>query len=455
MIKIRNASTALAVLTAVFTTVASASPLDNLEGVWRSVGYGNIIEIKRDVSQMYHVTDISCSKGQSFSAETASNIINRVDRSEAGKMSYYRDDAYTRYEYTQLPALPTKCLDGLNDDPQYNFEVFWHAYDDHFAFFELRGVDWEAAYKIHRPKVTAETTQKELFDIFSAMLAPLKDGHVNLYNSEQEFNAGELGTLSHLVKLPEGNKHIPHVYTEDAISIIKDYIGDYYLKDSEKRAIGKGMFTWGWAAKGVGYISIDEMEGFVPETATGIERRDTVDEVMDRILTDLENADGIIVDVRWNGGGFDENGLTIAGHLTDQSLLAFVKKAKLGSGYTSMQQAFIPTHARKKYTGPVVLLQARDTFSAAETFSLAMQTLPNVTSIGENTGGSLSDVLGSYLPNGWGITISNEVYLDINGNSYERMGVPADITIPKAKGDTLETYLARGMDTAIEFLKKQ
>ena len=64
--------------------------------------------------------------------------------------------------------------------PEALFEELWGTFSERYAFFELRGVDWNAQRKKFRPMVTADTTDDELFDIFCKMLKPLNDGHVNL-----------------------------------------------------------------------------------------------------------------------------------------------------------------------------------------------------------------------------------------------------------------------------------
>ena len=93
--------------------------------------------------------------------------------------------------------------------PEKNFEALWKTFHERYAFFKLRGVDWQKQHKTYRPKVTKDTTDVQLFTILCDMLKPLKDGHVNLkakglgakkksFNSEdtprffKEFNTGKL-----------------------------------------------------------------------------------------------------------------------------------------------------------------------------------------------------------------------------------------------------------------------
>src|SRR6185295_4952029 len=68
----------------------------------------------------------------------------------------------------------------INRDPEKNFEVLWRTFHNRYPFFELRDVDWRKQYDTCRPKVTSDTSDDELFDIFCRMLDPLDDGHVEL-----------------------------------------------------------------------------------------------------------------------------------------------------------------------------------------------------------------------------------------------------------------------------------
>ena len=197
------------------------------------------------------------------------------------------------------------------------------------------------------------------------------------------------------------------------------------------------------------------MDDYVDEdSATLRDSHRLVDETMNRIITDLDGAKGFIVDARWNGGGYDSNALHIAGHFTDQQLLAFTKRARKGDTLTPEQEIFIPWHAVEKFSGPVVYLCSRDTLSAAEIFSMAMMAMPNVTSLGEPTVGALSDTHSVHLPNGWRLRLSNEVYKAIDGVVYEGAGIPVDIFLPPEENSTLESYLRLGMDEAIALLQE-
>ena len=79
--------------------------------------------------------------------------------------------------------------------PEKNFEALWKTFNKRYAFFKERKVDWRAQYDKFRPQVDTDTTDKELFKTMCDMLAPLKDGHVNLKAKrlgKPEYNPEEL-----------------------------------------------------------------------------------------------------------------------------------------------------------------------------------------------------------------------------------------------------------------------
>jgi len=137
-----------------------------------------------------------------------------------------------------------------------------------------------------------------------------------------------------------------------------------------------------------------------------------------------------VVDVRDNGGGYDGVSLRIAGYLIDRKRLAFTKSASKGEGFGARQSVFIEPRAAERYTGRIFLLTSGLTASAAEIFVLALLRHPRVTRIGEPTRGELSDVMERHLPNGWRVTLSNELYRASDGELYEDRGIPPHVELP-------------------------
>ena len=439
-------------------SVTIAADVHQIDGVWASEGYGRVLEIKDNNLRIFGVTKVSCVLRENQSLDEFLLRINRINLSENNKLSYYEEGGITRYDFARLEKLSAACVEAknekLNPDPEHNFEVFWHSFSENYAFFDTHNVDWNAVYEEYRPTITAKSSNEELYEVLTEMIKLLDDRHVSLQGEGLPNRySGHPGTLAKLLQneLPEGEE----ATREKFMAVAKSVVAEHYLKTSRKEAVD-GQFTWGWATDGIGYFSIDSMADYVDEdTRTLRESHRLVDVTMDEVIRDLEDATGFIVDARWNGGGYDSNALHIAGHFTDQQLLAFTKRARKGDTLTPEQEIFIPWHALERFPGPVIYLCDRDTLSAAEIFSLAMMAMPNVTTLGEPTVGALSDTHSVHLPNGWRLRLSNEVYKAIDGVVYEAAGIPVDIYLPAEKNSSLESYIRLGMDEAIALLQQE
>lgn len=66
------------------------------------------------------------------------------------------------------------------NNPEAIFENLWTTFNEEYAPFEERNVNWQVQYDNFRPLVNSTTTDDELFSIISQMLTPLDDGHVTL-----------------------------------------------------------------------------------------------------------------------------------------------------------------------------------------------------------------------------------------------------------------------------------
>lgn len=82
--------------------------------------------------------------------------------------------------------------------------------------------------------------------------------------------------------------------------------------------------------------------------------------------------------------------------------------------------------------------------------------LKHVTIIGSRTQGILSDMYESRLPNGWEVSLSNEIYFCAKGKVYELVGVPPHIHIdyPIAKPKALLQRLQKGLKSGDEAIER-
>lgn len=150
-----------------------------------------------------------------------------------------------------------------------------------------------------------------------------------------------------------------------------------------------------------------------------------VKKVMDKVMKDLSDTESIVIDVRFNGGGQDAVSFEILSRFTTQRTQVATQKLRFGSQFSPIQPFYIEG-SDNPYTKPVYVLCSPQTGSAAEAFSIATLGMKNIKRIGSATQGALSTSLERILPNGWSFAMSNEIYMDNEGESYENKGVPID-----------------------------
>jgi carboxyl-terminal processing protease len=84
---------------------------------------------------------------------------------------------------------------------------------------------------------------------------------------------------------------------------------------------------------------------------------------------------------------------------------------------------------------PLIILTNDKTASSAEDFTISLYKQNNVTIVGTNTSGMLSDMFSAELSNGISFTLSNQVYYSTNKEILEDKGIPATYTIVNTKHD--------------------
>ena len=133
------------------------------------------------------------------------------------------------------------------------------------------------------------------------------------------------------------------------------------------------------------------------------------------------------MDVSFNFGGYDASGLTIASYFTDQPVQAYISQVYHKGAFHNESKLYV-NPARINFTKPVYLLTTDISRSAAESFAMAMEALPNIKLVGTNTLGILSGMLGKSIGEFY-FTSSNQRLLSPHHKIYEVTGVEPDIAL--------------------------
>ncbi len=291
-----------------------------------------------------------------------------------------------------------------SDDPAAIFEDIWTFTEKHYSFFEYKGIDWHDAYRRYRPRVRDDMGPVELFDLCAAMLYELKDGHVNLVSSFDRSRYWEW-------------------YLDSPDNFCYNLIERNYFK-GRQRYIGPLEFV---KIADVGYVYYESFANPVS------------DNNLDLVLANIDQEKGLIIDVRSNGGGSTENARRIVSRFTDEKRLVGYNYVKTGPGYNDFrkQEIFIEPHDGQRYTGNIILLTNRRSYSATTYFTQYMKALPNVTIIGDTTGGGGGMPAFHDLPNGWLLRVSSTRFYSPQNVNIES-GVDPHIRVDMTKESMLE-----------------
>ena len=435
-------------------------------GLWKSRGYGWLLEIGADGYALFDYTDISCVE---FERGTCAQFERGFDRLEitGDALSLYVKGDITRYRFDRVAAFPAVVIrldDRRNTDPVFNFEVLWRAFQQDYAFFARHRVDWQAIYRRHRPRVDAGTSAAELRGVFEEMLGAIPDNHVYLHTERSRFISDRIADIKSWM-VDAFDLESASLGEATTIARYQAFVRNEILR-GKARVAGNDLLSWGFVDPGIGYLAVLRLFGFADtadaKAAVGLPKpRPDVAEFLARDLTalgrmlddamrDLAGADALILDVRVNGGGFDKAGMMIADRFADRRRLAFSKRAREGDGLGPVQEQFIEPTEAGSFTKPVYLLTAQRTASAGEVLALCLSALPHVTRVGQPTLGIFSDDLAKHLPNGWVTSISNEVYAGPDGTVYEGSGVPPQVTVPVFRQYDLRGALKLAVEKAMD-----
>ena len=319
-------------------------------------------------------------------------------------------------------ATLVSCVDTDErpDTPVGNFESLWRIIDEHYCFFDYKqqeyGLDWNAVYDKYKVRVNNNMTTVQLFEVLCDMLAELRDGHVNLSSS---MDYGRYWTWQ---------EAYPKNYSD---TLERHYMGTDYL-----------------IANGLHYRVLDDNIGYIRcasfETPIG-------EGNLDEMLSYLLFCRGLIIDIRNNGGGNLTVAERLAGRFVHEKTLVGYMQHKTGKGhqdFSELEEIYLEPSSNVRWNKKVCVLVNRSVFSAANEFAVMMHCLPNVTLIGDHTGGGSGLPMSNSLPNGWSVRFSACPMYD-NHQQQTEFGIEPDIAVALSN-----TSMAESKDDIIEAARK-
>ncbi len=298
----------------------------------------------------------------------------------------------------------------------------WTHIDRTYAWFPDKPVPWDAVGEVYRARAAATTSARELFDLAAEMMALLDDNHVKL--------TGWSGVMSTGGSLRRAGP--PDDFSLDLVE------RRYLTSPVQERARGRVRFAW--LPDSIGYVWVGN-EYDVDATVAAFEEAFSL----------FAGARGLVLDVRANLGGQHEVGQAVASLMADRPRRYMVTRLKRGparDAFTEPRDWILTPPPGGGYLKPIAVLTNRWTFSAGETFLLALRVLPHVTTVGTSTAGSMGETENEVLPNGWVYRTDMQRTLDAEGRSWAGSGIPPDmkvVNIPQEIRDGRDRVLEAGL----------
>ena len=316
----------------------------------------------------------------------------------------------------------TSCIreDVSGNTPEANFESLWKIIDEQYCFLDYKkqeyGLDWNQVHETYAKRITPSMGWEALFEVLSEMVAELRDGHVNLTSSLASSQYRQ--------------------WFDSYPRNFSDSIQSIYLKKDYNQSSG---LTYQILENNIGYI-------YCSSFSNGIG-----DGNLDQTLNRLAICDGLIIDVRNNGGGNLTTAQKLAARFTNQKTLVGYMTHKTGKGHSDFSNpypVYIEPSNGIRWQKRAVVLTNRRSFSATNDFVNSMKQFPLITIVGDKTGGGSGLPFTSEIPCGWSIRFSASPMLDPQMNQIE-FGINPDLKVDMTSED-----MQKGKDTMIEIACK-
>lgn len=375
----------------------------------------------------------------------------------------------------------------------------WTALDHHFYDPEFHGVDWQAVRETYRPWALAASSDADFADVLNLMLGELNASHMGYYPRGRGAVApgdqtGWLGVVvdpaaggpgllvaevlpdspaaeaavaiapgERLLRVngvelgPGANLHEPLVDTIDQRVLATVLATDGSERQVVLRPVGFGTLEelryreWvrqrrdlveDWSDGRLGYLHIQGMD------------RPSFEEFERDLFAAADGKEGLIIDVRSNGGGWTTDYL--------MAVLMVQRHAHTVPRGGDPEVRSYPTAERlpvTAFTRPAAALCNEDSYSNAEIFSWAFQTLDRGPLVGSPTFGAVISTGGTRLLNGaWVRLPGRGWFVAGKGVNMELNGAQPDVVVwqPPAEDSsaTEDTQLAEAVRVRLDGIEQ-
>jgi carboxyl-terminal processing protease len=350
-------------------------------------------------------------------------IVLDAETTEGKRRFYMVDSEASTVKYE--PFVADRALPPLAPMTQKEacqaFDDAWSAFDAEYAMFGVKpSVNWEKLREIYRARIGPDVrTTYEAAAVIADLLVHLEDLHV-------------------FVRI--GNEYLPGYQRQRPLNASLEAI----QKLEGWRQPGREI-AWARTADGIGYVSV-----------FGLGNQD-LPQQFDEVLEGLADTWGLVLDLRFNGGGDEIIGRKIAGRFLDRSRVYSFSQYRSGPKHDQLG----PKYPREceprgpwRYEAPVVVLWGQRTMSSAESLALMLARCPQVTTMGDRTAGSSANPRLLALAGGIEVNLPRWLDLDPDGKPIDAVGVPPKVRVD-AKPEEFTTTRDPVLEAALEELRRR
>ncbi len=353
------------------------------------------------------------------------------------------------------------------------FQSYWDIMNHSYVFWMADETDWDEVYETYMPKFKElsslyETTEAQVIKdsaltYFSRLSSTLIDHHYGLEIQGNPIGPGAFEKIKDRPNYyaPEYGDFFDNFYyrtiQDDVQNVIMDAFGNTFLCSFKDKDI---VYL---------YISSFRLTDILYYDIKGHNYNTEFEDIIFNIFKELEedpNIKGLILDVRYNGGGsLNDANILFSPFIKEgeEKVIAYTKR-KSGIGrldYTPLVPEVIKGSSEKSYTDlPVAVLVNLYSISMAEIAALCVDAIfENSAIIGDQTFGAQGPLTDHNFFAG-GIIQTEDLYIytsstalfDINGNILEGKGVTPDILVPNESIDYKNKEDGQ-YDRAVEYLR--
>ncbi len=391
-------------------------------------------------------------------------------------------------------------------EKQAGLALLWSEAKYNFVYFDHLKADWSQTYMDYIPKVSHTNSTAEYYQVLTDFYAQLHDGHTNVYYPDSL--ADKISRPPLRTELIEGRVFVTRVFNDSLLKMgvkpgleileidnepvisyaeknIKPYQSSSTPQDLEIRtftyallsgpatqpinfefkeksgriynlSVGRSGYSHTTGLKTMEYENIGNV-GYL--MINDFEHRDIIKR-FDSLYTAVAKTKGLIIDLRYNGGGDDGIAFNIISRLTNKPFKTSASKT-LRFSSTPYSEPLWDTNAPGAwnangeifYDKPVIVLIGPRTFSAAEDFTVAFDYIKRGKLIGLPTGGSTGQPVPFELPGGGSARVCGKRDTYPDGKEFVGIGIMPDITVKKTIKD-LFTGTDAAKVKALEMLGK-